>query len=168
MPISTLSWLLGLGAIGTAGLVVSSRASATEVSAVKPTSNLKPPKYRNNPGNIRFIADPAKRWQGMLPTARNGYAEFDTPENGVRAAYQQFAKYQREGLKTILQMITRWAPEHENPTSAYVQFLTKRVGTLADAPLDLSKQRGPFLAGVFRFEQGYDSYTLEEILQWAK
>lgn len=79
----------------------------------------------NNPGNIR-IGQP---WQGLMPRAQmtpeqaaeTAFCIFLTPVWGFRAMAEIFHTYAREGVHTIRQAVTKWAPPNENNTDAYVQ-----------------------------------------------
>jgi len=90
----------------------------------------------NNPGNLRKSTVP---WRGKI---RNGpdpdFETFDTPLNGIRALAKTLLTYQRaHGLKTVADIIERWAPRSENDTDAYVADVAQRMGVLPDQILDL-------------------------------
>jgi hypothetical protein len=73
----------------------------------------------HNPGNLRRSSDP---WQGLAPEQTDReFFQFTSPKWGIRALARTLIVYQdRGGLKTIDQMISRWAPPNENNTGAYV------------------------------------------------
>jgi hypothetical protein len=108
----------------------------------------------NNPGNI----ERGDAWQGLRPTQTDSrFAQFVEMRYGVRAALIIFRNYQSKyGLKTIAQMIARWAPPTENDTNAYVSAVAQRVGIPSNAPLNLADVRTAtnFLRAVFRHENG--------------
>ena len=93
--------------------------------------------YRNNnPGNI----EAGVGWQGEIGSDGR-FAVFDTAENGYRAMGKNLLAYQnRHGLKTIRQIISRWAPPGENDTGAYIAAVSREMGVGPDEPLDLSQQ----------------------------
>ncbi len=101
--------------------------------------------YRNrNPGNIDYV--PTNRWQGQVgiePAPRGGgrprFAVFESHEYGIRALAMLLTTYQdRHGLRTIRQIINRWAPGTENNTGSYVGFVDARMPRhSADDVLDL-------------------------------
>lgn len=100
---------------------------------------LAPRGFRNlNPGNIRKGND----WQGLAPHGLD--AEFDvfvSAEMGFRALCRVLLNYRRKhGLKTIRQIIRRWAPPNENDTEAYVRFAAVMVGVNPDAEITLDRQ----------------------------
>lgn len=94
----------------------------------------------NNPGNLRPSED---QWQGMLGVDRKGseagYLIFDSPESGIRALAKNLLTYQRNGVNTIEEIISRWAPASDNNnTEAYIKFVSDRLGVPRDATLNVS------------------------------
>lgn len=121
----------------------------------------------NNPGNIRKSAD---KWQG-LATAQNDPAFFQFTEAkwGVRAMAKILLNYERKyGLKTARQLITRWAPGHENPTDTYVTFVASHAGVLADEVLDVADHLPALVTAIIRFENGKMPYTPDQIIEWVR
>lgn len=118
----------------------------------------------NNPGNIDY--NKANQWQGQLglevgvPKPR--FARFDTPENGLRALGKLLQTYQiKHGLKTVKQIISRWAPSTENDTEAYVRSVEKRTGTAPGTEVNMKDQkvlRG-FTEAIAIHENGFNPYT---------
>lgn len=90
----------------------------------------------NNPLNIEY--NRANDWRGQ--TGNDGrFAVFDTVENGFRAAAKILHRYQSAyGLRTIREIIHRWAPPAENDSDQYAQFVAERLGIDADASLSLA------------------------------
>jgi hypothetical protein len=84
----------------------------------------------NNPGNLRS-------WAGAKAGA-GGFAKFDTPEAGFRAAADNLRSYGKKGINTLRGIINRWAPSSENDTKAYLAAATKATGYGADQQLDLN------------------------------
>ncbi|TFZ46118.1 structural protein P5 [Stenotrophomonas maltophilia] len=85
----------------------------------------------NNPGNIDRSS---VVWQGedrsteALQRERR-FCVFLTPQAGFRALGKTLLTYQRKhGLRTVKEIINRWAPPIENDTTAYVQEVAKAVG----------------------------------------
>lgn len=93
----------------------------------------------NNPGNIEH--HPSFRWQGELdhdPAIESRFARFDTPTHGFRALARNLLMYSRShGLRTVRQIINRWAPPVENETTAYVAAVARALQVHPDTPLDL-------------------------------
>lgn len=73
----------------------------------------------NNPGNLRYIAPP-NNFNGQNGQTASGIGKYDTLQDGCRAMFLQLAEYVNDGLTTITQIITKWAPPTENPTAAYI------------------------------------------------
>jgi hypothetical protein len=91
----------------------------------------------NNPGNLRLTRTP---WQGQKPEQADAdFAEFVSPLYGLRALMKTLlAYYHRHGLDTVLSIINRYAPPHENATDAYVHAVSKRLGVKRTERLNLA------------------------------
>lgn len=89
----------------------------------------------NNPGNIRLTSD---RWRGqVLPSPDRSFAVFKSPEWGYRALFVVLEGYMlRHGLRTIREIIGRYAPPSENATAAYIRSVCRATGWGPDDPLD--------------------------------
>jgi hypothetical protein len=94
----------------------------------------------NNPGNINA----GQPWQGQMPSdqmtpeqrAETRFAVFQTPAWGFRALIRDLNAYiQIHGLRTVRQIITRYAPDTENNTNAYVLDTAARLRVKPDDPL---------------------------------
>ena len=89
----------------------------------------------NNPGNIRVSKS---QWRGEVPSCC-AFEKFDSPVMGIRAMMRLLLNYQRRyKLKTIRNLINRWAPHTENNTAAYVDHVSKVAGFLPDTQIDLT------------------------------
>lgn len=77
----------------------------------------------NNPGNLRVSH--ANNWRGKLrgSTKRDKqFEEFETLEYGYRALLITLRNYiTKHKLRTLRQIIARWAPPNENDTEAYIK-----------------------------------------------
>lgn len=122
----------------------------------------------NNPGNIDY--NPRNDWQGQVgievgvPKPR--FARFDTPENGIRALGKLIRAYQnKHGLKSIEQIISRWAPSNENNTRAYAEAVAKAVGVTAHANINVNRITilRPLVEAIIRHENGGNPYKNGEI-----
>jgi hypothetical protein len=73
-----------------------------------------------NPLNIRRTAD---HWQGMrMVQSDRAFCQFDTMAYGYRAAFKLLSRYVRTyHLKSVREIVTRWAPEEENDTRSYIR-----------------------------------------------
>lgn len=101
---------------------------------------------QNNPGNIRLVADPEKRWKGFSGTV-GAIAEVDSMSNGLRALGKQLLVYvegprkakpvigkaavdkngkpvvDKNGNQVWEGIIPIWAPPTENDTAKYVAYV---------------------------------------------
>lgn len=133
----------------------------------------------HNPGNIEW----GSPWQGLIPTSQKTdprFAQFKSSAWGIRAlARTLITYYDKHGIKTIRQAINRWAPPHENVTSAYVRAVASAVGVGENQSVnfhDYSVLR-PMVEAIIRHENGpgplktantwYDNATVEEGLRLA-
>ena len=98
---------------------------------------------RNNPLNIRYSAK--NEWLGQIGH-RNGFCVFSEEKYGWRAGFVLLKNYYKKGFRTVSQIIHRFAPASENPTSSYVSFVCDKLEQLGyeaygvefkDAQLDL-------------------------------
>lgn len=133
----------------------------------------------NNPGNIRI----GNKWQGLVTKYEQTDKEFDQftdPTWGIRALAALLVNYQdKYGLRTVRQVINRWAPPVENNTTAYTNQVAKAIGVKPDDPLDLHRFETlrPMVEAIIRHENGpgpmstlnswYDKATIETGLQRA-
>lgn len=99
---------------------------------------------RNNPLNIRYSEK--NQWLGQTGE-RNGFCVFSEEKFGWRAGFVLLKNYYKKGFRTVSQIIHRFAPASENPTSSYVSFVCDKLQQLGyeaygvefkDAQLDLS------------------------------
>ena len=85
----------------------------------------------NNPLNIRLSSD---KWQGqVLPQRGSGegaFCQFYSMEYGWRAAFVILCRTYdgKYGLKTIRDIVSRWAPAKENNTEAYIRHVSDYTG----------------------------------------
>ena len=115
----------------------------------------------NNPGNIRISGDD---WLGLSPTQPDPeFFTFSDPVYGLRAMAKILLKYQRKyGLKTVAQMISRWAPPGENDTESYVLAVAKAIGVDPDQPIDLTTAPAHFadvIDAIVFHENGQNPYN---------
>jgi len=114
----------------------------------------------NNPGNLRRTNDP---WQGLAETQMDtDFFVFKSPIYGIRALARTLIKYQdQHGLRTIRQVIGRWAPNVENDTVIYIKVVSDETGFAPDVVLDMHKYEhlAPLVMAIIRFENGQQPYT---------
>ena len=107
----------------------------------------------NNPLNIRLSKD---KWQGQINANVNDnnsslkgesdFCQFYTMEYGWRAAFVILCRtyYGKYGLKTIRDIVSRWAPPKENNTPAYIRHVSDYTGIAPNKVLG-SPQENPTL-----------------------
>lgn len=121
--------------------------------------------FRNkNPGNIDYNV--RNRWQGQVGIETTGnpprFAVFESHEFGIRALAALLTTYQdRHNLRSVHQIINRWAPGNENNTDAYVQAVCRKIGVGANDVLDLHSyaHMRPLVEAIITHELGGQPYT---------
>lgn len=90
----------------------------------------------NNPGAIRD--NPANKWQGQVGS-ENGFAQFDTPENGARAHRILIGNQIKAGYDTPLSWAQHYAPASDgNDPAAYAATVAKGLGIGVNDKIPLS------------------------------
>ena len=120
----------------------------------------------NNPGNIRRNSDV---FQGEKTSSDREFKQFKSMAYGYRAIFKILSNYGRNyHLKTIRQMIGRWAPENENDTGAYVKAVSDYAGIPADDPIDINdrEQMIRIVAGMSKVENGREADMSDVIAGW--
>jgi hypothetical protein len=107
------------------------------------------------------------------PPSDGRFCRFVSHEYGIRALAILLQSYQdRHGLRTLREIIGRYAPPNENKTDAYVSTVARRMGVGRDATInvhDPETMRG-LVEGIIFVELGgqpYDDATLTEGLRMA-
>lgn len=111
---------------------------------------------QNNPGNIEFKA--ANKWQGQVerpPGER--FAAFASEVWGIRAlAVLLITYFDKHDADTVLKIISRWAPEHENPTDRYAAHVANYASVTPTETInvhDYTTMLG-LVKGIITFENG--------------
>ncbi|WP_099465902.1 structural protein P5 [Parabacteroides provencensis] len=121
----------------------------------------------NNPGNIRRNSDV---FQGEVnPSRDQQFKQFKTMAYGYRAMFKILSNYYRVyKLDTIRKMITRWAPENENNTSAYVSLVSSYSGIGPDDLISFDREQMiRIVAGMSKVENGRDAVMSDVIAGWG-
>jgi hypothetical protein len=99
----------------------------------------------NNPGNLDWRAE--NPWHGsigvesMADGSKGRFATFKSPLYGLRAMMRVLIRYQtHHGLKSIGQIVGRYAPSIENDTFNYARFVSKQMTVGVNAELDLKNE----------------------------
>lgn len=120
----------------------------------------------NNPGNIRKNSDV---FQGEKTSSDREFKQFKSMAYGYRAIFKILSNYGRNyHLKTIRQMIGRWAPENENDTEAYIKAVADYSCIPADDPIDINdrEQMIRIVAGMSKVENGREADMSDVIAGW--
>lgn len=79
----------------------------------------------NNPLNIRVSNN---QWQGKIATS-NAFENFIELKFGIRAAVKNLQTYyNRDKLRSVFLVVSKWAPPKENNTKNYIDFVAKKMG----------------------------------------
>lgn len=129
----------------------------------------------NNPGNLDY--HDGATWRGLANPpyelredgSRGRFCAFKTPFFGLRALCKVLLTYQsKHGLRTIRQMIERWAPTTENDTDAYVKRVAKHIGLPADMKIVFDRAVLALMAqAIARHENGGEFYDVALYVQAA-
>lgn len=86
----------------------------------------------NNPLNIRKNDI---QWQGLSPEQNDSdFCQFINLNYGIRAAFVLLRTYHKKyHCDTITKVVSRWAPECENNTKAYIEAVAAHSCVPADA-----------------------------------
>lgn len=116
----------------------------------------------NNPGNISFIG--TKYQPGAVMENRPGdgskprFAHFASMRDGIAAMRNLLNVYQTKyKLRTIRQIIHKWAPAFENNTGGYISHIEKDTGFGADqdlGPVMDNRTAGAIMKSIATMENG--------------
>lgn len=120
----------------------------------------------NNPLNIRENHLVDYDWQGEHALdLDNEFEEFEEPVYGIRAGARILRTYRNvHGLNTISGIVSRWAPDNENDTQAYIQSVATKTGVNAHQPISESDYVG-IIAAMIHHENGQQPFSIGEIQQ---
>lgn len=121
----------------------------------------------NNPGNIRRNSDV---FQGEVnPSRDQQFKQFKTMAHGYRAMFKILSNYYRKySLTTIRKIISRWAPENENNTAAYVSLVASYSGIRPDDLLSFDREQMiRIVAGMSKVENGREADMSDVIAGWS-
>ena len=117
----------------------------------------------NNPGNIRKSAT---QWEGTSAVqGDDAFVTFETPEHGIRAMARVLQTYRdKYGLDTVTKIISRWAPDVENDTAAYIKSVAAQIGVRPDTKLNPG-QVPALIAAIIKHENGGNPYSAQQIVR---
>ena len=120
---------------------------------------LKPKNTYNNPGNI----ETGQNFAGEIGDYSDGrFAEFDSPEMGMRALAMDLNSKLNEFDGDVLKMLEKYAPYNENKTIKYSNFVSNELGKSKITFEDMPK----LMSAVIKFENqtipGMVNYYLDD------
>lgn len=123
----------------------------------------------NNPGNI---VRSKTAWPGKIPHSDSTdarFEQFEKWEYGVAALIRLLRAYvEKHNRKTIRQIMSRYAPAHENDTHGYVAWISRQTGIGPDAVFPWAKQNvRALVAAIIKQETGADLAPDGWDLAWA-
>lgn len=119
----------------------------------------------NNPGNLSLTDIP---WRGKVPPEENTdgrFEQFYFAVDGIRAMARDLKTDYAQGLRSLRELITEWAPPTENNTDAYVAAVAARTGLDPDAPLTLDAHLYELVDAIIHHENGGNPYPPSLVLQ---
>ena len=122
-----------------------------------------------NPLNIREVN--SNKWVGQCGTD-GSFAKFINIKHGLRAAFRLLYTYgYRYNLRTIKDIIYRWAPPFENNTTAYLQRVCSYSGLEADDCIHVEcheyKDKACSLVAAMSFVENGGDYLTVSIIKEA-
>jgi hypothetical protein len=109
----------------------------------------------NNPGNIRIGIN----WLGrVVPGKDVSFVEFKSMPYGVRALYIDLINKHKSGLRTVQDIIYKYAPPSENLTGAYVAAVAQDMKIPATQSFSpTAKNFTTFVKAIVKHENGKDA-----------
>ena len=115
----------------------------------------------HNPGNIRL----GTKWEGLADKQTDpSFCVFKSNVYGCRALLKLLQTYvNKYGCNTVSKIISRWAPAHENNTSAYILYVANTLGKGTTEVLNFNKATYIKLAKAIAYqENGTDAKMINE------
>lgn len=108
----------------------------------------------NNPLNIIWTENSRKNpWVGQVGESGR-FVVFSDPVYGFRAAARLLKNYNAAGVKTIQQIVSKWAPESDgNNPRAYISFVSSKMGLPPSVPI-FAQQYPALLQAMAKMETG--------------
>lgn len=121
----------------------------------------------NNPGNIRLGITV---WVGEIrPSQDKSFCQFRSMRYGYRALLRLLQNYRRKyKLRTIKEMIERWAPPSENNTNAYILSVCKemQVPTTYEPDIEDRESMCALAAAISKHENGVEAVMEDVYAGW--
>lgn len=96
----------------------------------------------NNPMNLVKTSIP---WLGKIQSSDARFEQFRSLGYGIRAGILDLINdYQEDNARNLIDLISQFAPPHENDTSAYISYVARNTGLLPNQ--EFSQDKIPFIA----------------------
>jgi hypothetical protein len=112
----------------------------------------------NNPGNL---AKTKETWVGQIDGPDPRFVTFRTAQLGIRALAKTLLTYEdKHGLRTLKDIITRFAPPEENDTEAYIAAVCHDMHTGPRDVISLHRQLTllALVMSIIKHENGVQPY----------
>lgn len=120
----------------------------------------------NNPFNLRKSDN---HWIGKItPSTDSDFEQFATYEDGCHAGLKTLCNYYKlHGCDTIAKIINRYAPNSENPTSSYTDFVAKHCNVDRNNQYNVCDAGNLFklASAIIEFEQANEDFINTKILK---
>lgn len=83
--------------------------------------------------NIRY--NKANNWTGQTGSDDKNHSVFSDPVYSIRAGFKIFNTYKSRGLNTLEKVISTFAPNNENDTQNYIDYVASKSGVNPKAVL---------------------------------
>ncbi len=140
-----------------------------EYPVTSPTQSLPRGIRNNNPGNLRQAMGPDLRTQIV-----DGFAHFATLQQGVCSFFWLLHSYYRiQGIRTLPDFVSRYAPATENDVALYTRFIAQRLGLnplslkTQDLHLDRTWRAIDFARAIFAMECGNAPVAMPYLGEWV-
>jgi len=120
----------------------------------------------NNPFNLKELPGDKTQWKGERATDDDPiFEEFETMEYGIRAGMITLRTYMKKhNLRTIIEIIKRFAPSSENNTRAYINAVCWITGFEENEILSANEDTiSKLTTAICRVENGGFYITNEQI-----
>ena len=115
---------------------------------------------RNNPGNL---VKTESLWEGQVRN-KGRFVAFKDKHHGLRALAIVLLRYERRhGMTTVKQVVSRFAPAHENNTEQYAEFVADELGVSATQTINICAYGTEIMKAIIRMENGCQPYSDDEI-----
>lgn len=118
----------------------------------------------NNPGNIEH----GQPWMGLSEVQSDPrFCQFVAPQYGIRAIHIILQTYQNKyGLKSVSDIINKWAPPNENDTASYIKDVSFHCGVGPDDQVFVMEPQAAYYLVTAIIAHEDSNYHYEEDVIW--